>query len=163
MKRAKENDEDTANRHAAQIFAEMLGQVCHPKFYHQLENEYQESFVIHIRHAKITLFYAKLLNQYLSRVSEFGAKYAALFPDKVRLYQSRPFLMKKPQDQAAFYRLLTRLLWYLASGNSHVGYLCNCPQNPFVATPVHYFHFFTQTHYSHLYRMTVLLYGHLMM
>jgi hypothetical protein len=133
MKRSKENDQDTANRHAAQIFAEMLGQVCHPEFYHELENEFQESFVVHIRHAKITLFYAKLPNQYLSRVSKYGAKYAALFPEKVRLYQSRPFSMKKSPDQAAFYRLLTRLLWYLASGNSHVGYLYNCPQNRLVA------------------------------
>ena len=38
----KENDEDTANRHAAQIYAEMLGQVCHPEFYDTMNNEYQE-------------------------------------------------------------------------------------------------------------------------
>jgi hypothetical protein len=133
MKRAKENDEDTANRHAAQIFAEMLGQVCRPTFFNQFNNEYQESFVIHIRHAKITLFYAKLPNLYLSRITQHGAKYATMFHDKVQLSQSRPFLLKKAEDQAAFYHLLTRLLWYLASGDSHVGYLCNCPQNPFVA------------------------------
>ena len=40
-KHAKENDEATANRHAGQIFAEMLGQVCHPEFY-ELENDFQE-------------------------------------------------------------------------------------------------------------------------
>jgi hypothetical protein len=51
MKRAKENNEDTANRHAAQIFAEMLGQVCRPELYN-LKNEYQESFVVHIRHCQ---------------------------------------------------------------------------------------------------------------
>jgi len=44
--------------------------------------------------------------------------------------------MKKTHDQAAFYRLLARLLWYLASGKSHVGYLSNCPRNPFVAKDV---------------------------
>ena len=38
----KETDEDTAHRRAAQIYAEMLGQVCHPKFYDMMENEYQE-------------------------------------------------------------------------------------------------------------------------
>ena len=32
-KHVKENDEDTTNRHAAQIYAEMLGQACHPEFY----------------------------------------------------------------------------------------------------------------------------------
>jgi len=41
-KHAKDNDEFTANRHAAQIFAEMLGQVCHPEFYEDLENDFQE-------------------------------------------------------------------------------------------------------------------------
>ena len=41
-KHAKEKDEDTANRHAAQIYAEMLSQVCHPEFYDEMENEYQE-------------------------------------------------------------------------------------------------------------------------
>jgi hypothetical protein len=54
----------------------------------------------------------------------------------VRLCQSRPYVMKKAEDQAAFYRLLSELLWYLASGKSHVGYLCNCSRNPFVAKPV---------------------------
>ena len=114
-----------------------------------MDNEYQEvssiistvtdkkSFVIHIRHAKIHLFYAKLPNQYLARISEYGAKYAEMFPEeKVRLCQSRPYMMKKTEDQAAFYHLLAKLLWYLSSGKSHVGYLCNCSRNPFVAKPV---------------------------
>ena len=52
---------------------------------------------------------------------------------RVKLYQSRAYMMKNAQDQASFYRLLAKLLWYLGSGNSHVGYLCNCPKNPFVA------------------------------
>jgi hypothetical protein len=45
--------------------------------------------------------------------------------------------MKKVEDQSAFYHLLTDLLWYLVSGKSHVGYLCNCPRNPFVAKMVY--------------------------
>ena len=93
------------------------------EFYNQQKTEYQESFVVHIRHAKITLFYAKLPNLYLSRITQHGAKYATTFHDKVQLYQSQPFLMKKAADQAA-------------NGNSHVGYLCNYPQNPFIAKPV---------------------------
>jgi hypothetical protein len=132
----RKNSEDTANRHAAQIYAEMLGQVCRPEFYNRLENDYQEAFVGQIRHAKITLFYAKLPNSYLSRISQHGAKYAAKFPDKVLLYQSQSYSMKKAEDQGGFYRLLTNLLWYLANGNSHVGYLCNCRQNSFFANLV---------------------------
>jgi hypothetical protein len=48
--------------------------------------------------------------------------------------------MKKAEDQAAFYRLLAKLLWYLGSGQSHIGYLCNCPGNPFVVKPVLHSH-----------------------
>ena len=44
--------------------------------------------------------------------------------------------MRKAEDQGAFYRLLAKLLWYLGSGKSHIGYLCNCPHNPFVAKAV---------------------------
>ena len=93
--------------------------------------------MVHIRHSNIYLFYAKLPNTYLAAISEYGAKYAAEFPqDKIRLYQSRPYMLKKAEDQAAFYRLVAKLLWYLASGKSHVGYLCNCPENPFAVKSV---------------------------
>jgi len=93
--------------------------------------------VLHIRHATIYLFYVRLPNIYLARVAEYGAKYATEFPfDKVELHQSRPYMMRKAEDQAAFYRLLAKLLWYLGSGKSHVGYLCNCPRNPFVVKQV---------------------------
>jgi hypothetical protein len=43
-KHTKENDHDTAYRHASQIYAEMLGQACHSEFYHLMDNEYQEVF-----------------------------------------------------------------------------------------------------------------------
>jgi len=44
--------------------------------------------------------------------------------------------MKLPEDQAAFYDLLGKLLWYLGSGRSHVGYLSRCSQNPFTVNQV---------------------------
>ena len=43
-KHVKENDEETANRHAAQSYAEMLGQACHSEYY-EMDNEYQEVFL----------------------------------------------------------------------------------------------------------------------
>ena len=43
-KHVKENDEETANRHAAQSYAEMLGQACHAEYY-EMDNEYQEVFL----------------------------------------------------------------------------------------------------------------------
>ncbi len=71
-------------------------------------------------------------------ISEYGAKYAEMFPweKNVSLCQSRPYMMKNAEDQAAFYRLLAKLLWYLGSGKRHVGYLCNSLRNPFVAKSV---------------------------
>jgi len=73
---------------------------------------------------------------YLARISKHGAKYAEKFSmDQFQLRQSRPYIMRKAEDQGAFYRLLAKLLWYLESGKSHVEYLCNCPRNPFVAIP----------------------------
>ena len=36
-------------------------------------------------------------------------------------------------DQAEFYILLTRLLWFLGSRQAHVGYLYDTQRNPFVA------------------------------
>ena len=98
---------------------------------------WQQSFVIHIRHARIQLFYAKLPNTYLSRVEEHGARYSEKYPEnKVKLCHSRHYSMKYPEDQAAFYRVLTKLLWYLGSEKSHVGYLCRCLRNPLVMNSV---------------------------
>jgi hypothetical protein len=90
--------------------------------------------VVHIRHTRVYLYYAKLPNTYLARIAEHGAHYARQFPSlehKVKLYQSEGYSMKKPEDQAKFYVQLTKLLWYLSSGESHVGYLYNSPRNPF--------------------------------
>ena len=83
---------------------------------------------------RVYLYYAKLPNTYLTRITEHGAQYARRFPSlehKVKLCQSEGYSMKKPEDQAKFYVQLTKLLWYLSSGKSHVGYLCNSPRNPF--------------------------------
>lgn len=88
--------------------------------------------MVHIRHTRVYLFYAKLPNTYLARITEHGAQYARRFPEhQVKLCQSEGYSMKKPEDQAKFYVQLTKLLWYLSSGESHVGYLCNSPRNPF--------------------------------
>lgn len=91
--------------------------------------------MIHIRHTKVYLFYAKFPNTYLSRIYEHGAKYSQLFPspeDKITLCQSPAYSMNNAADQAKLFRDLAKLLWYLSSGRSHVGYLCNCPRNSFV-------------------------------
>jgi hypothetical protein len=61
---------------------------------YKLDNDYQEAFAISIRGTDVTLFYAELPNQYLSRIAEFGVKYSETFPsEKVRLFRSMPFSM----------------------------------------------------------------------
>ena len=57
---------------------------------------------------------------------------------KIRLCQYGPYNMRHAIDQANLYRVLAKLLWYLSSGKSHVGYLTNSPSNPFVAKEVSY-------------------------
>jgi hypothetical protein len=118
----------------------MLGHVCRNEFY-TLQNDYQESFVIHIQHPIVTLFYAKLPNDYLSKISHHGAKYATMFPQdaKIHLCRSRPFVITNSNDQAHFYLLITKLLYFLAGGHSHVGYLSNHPTNPLLTEVVFLF------------------------
>ena len=41
-KHKSRNNKDIIYRHAAQIFAEMLGQVCHKEFYDNAVTDYQE-------------------------------------------------------------------------------------------------------------------------
>jgi hypothetical protein len=97
-----------------------------------------QAFVIHIRHATISIFHAHLPNTYLSNIHVHGPRYSALFPTtpKIRLKQYGPWNMRHTQDQASLYRVLARVLWFLASGRSHVGYLAKCRGNPFVAKEV---------------------------
>jgi hypothetical protein len=93
--------------------------------------------VIHVRHATFYLFYAQFPNTYLRSISNCGVKYTPpQTSEKIQLVQSRPYRMRKPNDQAAFFRLLVNLFNYMASGNSHIGYLNNNPSNPYVVRPV---------------------------
>jgi len=81
--------------------------------------------VIHARHATFYLFYAKFPNQYLRDVAKYANEYTtkAVQIHKIVIQQSRPFRMKEPRDQAEFYKLLSKLLYYLVSGQSYVGFL----------------------------------------
>ena len=97
-----------------------------------------KAFVLHIRHATLTIFHAHFPHAYLSNINTHGAQYSSLFPHeaKIHLRQSRAYNMRLASDQAALYSFLARLFWFLSSGRSHVGYLANCPGNPFIAKEV---------------------------
>ena len=131
--------------HAAQIYAEMLGQVCHRDLYtnsgmfqeveltqSQLTN-FKQAFVLHARHATFYLYYAKFPNTYLRDIALYGSEYRQRVrtPEQIIIHQSRPFRMRFPKQQANFFRLFANVLYYLVSGNSHVFYLAKDESNPY--------------------------------
>jgi len=44
--------------------------------------------------------------------------------------------MQNLQQQAEFYRLTVKVMSYILSGSSHVGFLRNCPGNPYLSVAV---------------------------
>jgi hypothetical protein len=138
MKHRYRKTESVYQRHADQIYAEMLGQVCHKGLYEaniegsqeviQYDNTcLQQSFVIHARHATFYLFYAEFRNTYLRDIVKYGAEYKLRVPESDRheviIQQSRPFRMRKPKDNAEFFELISKLLYYIVKGQSQIGYL----------------------------------------
>lgn len=117
--------EVTTTNHAAQMFGEMLAQVCHPELFKTNLDGYQESFVIYCRHDKAALFYAKLPHKYLQWVAEEKNKSQNKYRTIIPLKRTRWYLMRFGDERAAFFELLAKLLWYLGSGKSHVGFCRN--------------------------------------
>lgn len=138
MKHRSRTMESVYQRHAAQIYAEILGQVCHKGLYgtnigeSQDINQYDDtclrrSFIIHARHATFYFFYAEFRNAYLWNIVKYGTGYKSRVPKSdqhaVIIRQSRPFRMRKPKDNAEFFELISKLLYYIVNGQSRIGYL----------------------------------------
>jgi len=90
-----------------------------------------QAFVIHGTHDIVVLYYAKLPNDYLSAIAKHGAdlrQYSTT--KKVTLQHTKRFHLRKTAQRVEFFDLLARLLWYLRSGKSHVGFLNNYDSNP---------------------------------
>jgi hypothetical protein len=73
------------------------------------------------------------LTNTLRNIAQYGSEYQSIVqnPVSVDIQQSRPFCMRFPQHQATFFRLFTKLLFYLVSGYSSVGYLTADEYNPY--------------------------------
>ena len=125
----------------------MLGQICYKEFYERPGSDYQEvlynetlvtnffqAFIVHARHGSVTFYYCKFPNQYLSEISSFGKKYLnhpqRTFRGKVKLLRTNKYSLRSTSERVQCFRLLAKLLWYLVSGKSKVGYLSNYPDNP---------------------------------
>jgi hypothetical protein len=88
--------------------------------------------VIHGSHSSITIYYAKLPNTYLSEIAKHGAKYLqrSTLKQHIKLCRTKKFHMRHTAERVELFNFLAKLLWYLISGNSHVGYLFNHNTNP---------------------------------
>jgi hypothetical protein len=91
-KHAKKDHEETASHHAAQIFAEMLGQVCRPELYEKLQNQYQEV---------IFLFHYNLYQGVCDSYSTF--KHLLILCQIAQLLSRSDFLTRSTAQQAVSY------------------------------------------------------------
>jgi hypothetical protein len=78
-------------------------------------------------------------NSYLRDIHEHGLEYKTKVPSpaEIVIKQSRPYRMKRPQDQAEFFVLLSKLLYYIVTGKSNIGFLANENWNPFADSTKH--------------------------
>jgi len=88
--------------------------------------------VVHGSHSSITIYYAKLPNEYLSEISAHGSDFLthSTYKERVHLRRTKKFHMGDPGERVDLFCVLAKLLWYLKSGLSHVGYLYNHESNP---------------------------------
>jgi hypothetical protein len=91
-----------------------------------------QAFLIHGSHSTVTIYYTKLPNTYLAEIAKFGAKYLqrSSLKQRVNLCHTKKFHMRNTVERVELFNLLSKLLWYLISGKSHVGYLFNYDNNP---------------------------------
>ena len=89
--------------------------------------------MFHARHTTFYIFYAKIPNRYLKDIKTYGANYKNRItdPDQIVIQQSRPYRIRLPKHQAAFFKLLANVLYYILSGSSHVGVLAAKPWNEY--------------------------------
>jgi hypothetical protein len=132
--------------HAGQIFCEMLGQTCYKEFFENNEMKYQEvssllsimsltsskAFVIYANHSSVTIYYAHLPNLYLREISKYGKKYntCRTFQRQIQLRRTKKHSLRNTSERVELFILLAKLLSYLISGRSHVGYLYDYNDNP---------------------------------
>jgi len=69
---------------------------------------------------------------YLRNIAKHGERYKLIpdfQPQGVELEFTKAYELRDPESRAGFFEILCRLITYLASGNSHVPFLWNYPEN----------------------------------
>jgi hypothetical protein len=87
---------------------------------------------MHGNYSSITIYYSKFPNSYLSEIVKYGTEYLqrSSLKQRIKLRRTKTFDMRCTTERVELFRLLAKLLWYLVSGKSHVGYLFNYDDNP---------------------------------
>lgn len=162
MSAKKRADPNFKYWYAAQVFGEMLGQVCFHDFFMNPHMAYQEvpsppiPFPSHFPHTLPHILPCISKSDptgfYYSHCAYYGLHLLLQIPQTVfsrnyeirrqilrhaprgsgvvKLRRTKPFHMRKTSERIDLFHLIAQLWRYLVSGNSHVGYLYNYPENP---------------------------------
>ena len=120
---------------AAQIWAEMLGMVCHPEYYKLGEQKVKkkipihvsvnfQAFVVHFSGFYASIYHAIFPSEYLSTLQNEGiSKLKTKFKKRIPLYHTAPCNLINPDARLQFLRDFIAVVRCLADGNAPIGYL----------------------------------------
>jgi hypothetical protein len=102
------------------------------KYVPSINLSHRQAFVIHCSHDSVTIYFAILPNEYLAAIAQDGRHYLKQSHSipTVHLHHIRKYHMWAASEIARLFQVLVNLLYYLSSGEAHVGYLFNYDDNP---------------------------------
>lgn len=120
---------------AAQIWAEMLGMVCHPEYYrlgdqkvssliHPLPRFNTQAFVVHFSGFHASIYYATFPSTYLSTIQNEGiSALPSKFPTPLTLHHTAPANLLDADSRLVFLKDFIAVVRCLADGGAPIGYL----------------------------------------
>ena len=127
------------------MLANLLVQVCQREFVEYTNSDQEvlifsfllsvpndQAFAIQVNFKKVTLWYAHFPIDYLRAIRHLGVQYRTQFPHThgVELRCTESWDMDTCQGRVELFQHLSKMIFYLKSGNSLVGYMRNYPENP---------------------------------
>lgn len=126
-----------AQNRAAQIFAEMLGLVCHREYIacgNQMvhlcpDNAYGQVFVIQLAGLKLSIYWAEFPVQYLDTIRNHNVRDLASIP-KVTLHHTQPQSLIVSEERDRFLQDYVSVVHFVAGGYGKVGFLRRDTDSP---------------------------------
>ena len=124
--------EAKAHSIAGQIWAEMLGMVCHPEYYKIGEQKVNsrktfyniQAFVVHFSGFYASIYFATFPSEYLSTIQHEGINSLKdKYKDPITLYHTVPCNLIDPDARLKFLKDFIAVVRCLADGNAPIGYL----------------------------------------